>query len=479
MFRKSGTQAARWIAVGIILNCTFPTPMVLAGTTPPPPSDSPTKDTTHDTGEVLTMAIAIAKANRNNTTLVQRRLQQELSEITYSDAWRKMWVPSVSLGANTGAAYTLAQTPGSADAAAGGGSLAHGTPTANVNLTMGAYTIYNFGKDRDTLKAAELDLERSRENVHETERSVRFAVITAVFNFKTQQDLLDAAQRSVESSEAVYELVKSRIPLGRATQSDLSSTDIDLLNARNLLIQNQTSYSQSLWALNLVLGDPIGQRYRIKTEVKFIKFRMSLDDVLAVYRANAPALKIAVQALEKSRIALRTAEKNALPLPTVSFSGINFGYNITPTGTAPSRDPGNLNFALALTVTLPIVGDGGFLYGHTLRQAEIATEQAELGLRDTANTNEVNVRTTFAQLLQAEASVELKQSIFTQSSGVFEASLGALQSKTAFNRLDIKNALEQLRNAEQDFTNSILTHYSTKLALATLIGVDRFPEENL
>ncbi|MBI3543770.1 MAG: TolC family protein [Deltaproteobacteria bacterium] len=334
---------------------------------------------------------------------------------------------------------------------------------------------HNFGRDRDTLKSAELEVDRSRESMHETERGVRFQVIQTVFNFKTRQDLLDVAQRSVESCESVLSLVRGR----KSSRADVASAEIDLLNARNILIQSQTAYSQALWDLNLVLGDPIGHPYRVKSEVKFIKFRMTLDDVLSVYRQNAPAIHDARKTYEQRQAELRIAEKNALPLPVLQFSGFNFGYNFTSVGTFPNRDPGNVNFSLGLALSIPIIGDGGFLFQRALRQAEVRVEAAEVDLRNAANVNEVRARGLYTTLLQLEYAVDLNQRIFKQSSDVFEASLSALQNRSLYNRLDLKNALEQLRTAELALTSSVLDHYNAKLELANLIGVDRFPEENL
>ncbi|MBI3556313.1 MAG: TolC family protein [Deltaproteobacteria bacterium] len=434
--------------------------------------------------ETLTMAFAIAKAIRNNPTLCSRRLQQELNEISYDDAWRRMWLPAVTVGLTSGAAYTLAQVPSGTAAADAGGNAFHGQPPAaaplsGVQLNVGTFNLYNFGKDRDALRSAELEIERSHETLREVERTVRFAVIKAVFNFKTRQDLLDAAQRSVDSSEAIYELVKSRVPLHRASNADVSSAEIDLLNAKSILLQNQTSYSQSLWDLNLVLGDPIGHAYKVKTEVRFIKFRMPLDEVLSVYRANAPAIKDARKALEQRRAELRIAEKNWLPLPVVTFSGLTLVYNFTPTGTTPNRGDGNVNVGAAVALTVPLIGDGGFLFSRAKRAAEVKVESAELDLINAANSNEVQAMGLYTSLLQSETTVDLNQKIFKQSAEVFDGALATLQTKGAANRLDLKNALEQLRSSELTLTSSILDHYSLKLQLATLIGVDRFPEENL
>jgi outer membrane protein TolC len=433
--------------------------------------------------EELNMATAIAKAMKNNPTLYTRRLNQELFEISYANAWAQMWVPSISLQASSGVSYGMAQLPGSA-ADASNTSLSRGTPTSGLALTMGEYTIFNFGRDRDTYDVTRLEYERSLQSIVEIERLVRFQVIQGVFNLKTQGDLLEASQRSVDAAQAIYDLVRSRIPLGKATERDLSSVEVDLLNARAVLVQNQANFSQALWDLNVVLGDTVGTRYRLKTDIKYIKFRMGVEDVVAALKTNSPTVREAKKNLEQRRAEQRLAEKNALPLPTIKFSGVSVGYTTGATGTTPVRtttaaDSGNINVSAAMTLSIPLVGDGGFLFARTLRAAEVNTEIAEIALRNAANTTEASAQTLYANIRRAESEIEINEKLFKESTRVFESSLQALQSRQAFNRLDIKNALEQLRTAELSLTSSILEHYNLKLQLANLIGVDRFPEENL
>ena len=97
--------------------------------------------------EELTMASAIAKANRNNPALYGRRLQQELYEINYEDAWSRMYLPSINLTSTLYSPYTIAQMPGSPDAGMGGAARQHGFQSAGVALNLGQYTVFNWGRD--------------------------------------------------------------------------------------------------------------------------------------------------------------------------------------------------------------------------------------------------------------------------------------------------------------------------------------------
>jgi outer membrane protein TolC len=112
-----------------------------------------------------------------------------------------------------------------------------------------------------------------------------------------------------------------------------------------------------------------------------------------------------------------------------------------------------------------------------MRRAEIQEEQAELYLLQTANSLETNLRNLYQQIQVAEQQIQNNQTLFREANQVFENALKSLQESSSFNRLDLKDAITQLRNAEIQLTNAILQHYSLKLQIAELIGVDNFSED--
>ena len=443
-----------------------------------------------DEVEELTLEAAIAKGLRSNPAIVGRRLDQEINEMSYQTAWEKMFLPSLSFNAVTTSYYSVGQLGHSPatmpNKEAGRGNMQHGAPTGTQTyLGLGQYTLFNFGKDRDTYEIAKMNMERSRQTMKEAERQIRFDVISKVYTLKTKQDLLDISKRTVDSAKAVVELVRSRIAVGKAKENDLSSADVDLLTAQNQLLGDETTYNQSLWDVNTILGDELNHKYLIKAKIDFKKMKMTMEEALKAFQDNAPAIRDAKLSLESARIAYRRAQKDSLPLPTVTFTGINLGYAMGTTKSTPIRDTtggstsGNFDIVTGLNFTIPLWGDGGFLGGRTRRAAEIAEEKAEIALRVASNASEYGIRSIYTQFSQQETSIENAQKIYRDTGKIFEAALHGLQGSANFNRLELKDAITQLRSAEQNYTNLVLSHYALKLSLASAIGVDEFPEDKL
>lgn len=430
--------------------------------------------------ELLTVEKAVAKAMLRSPTLLDRKLEQESREITYENAWQRFYLPQVSLGAAATSSRSIGQMPGSASSSTGKSAMDRGTPASAIALSVGEYTIYNFGRDKDIYELARKNFERSEQSLKEIERAVRFDTIRKFYLVKTTQDLLDVAKRSVESAEAIYDLVKSRVPLGKATNTDVSSAEVDLINAKNTLIQAEISARRALWNLNRAMGEPIDKTYRIHAELRARKLRMTVEEAVAIYKEKSPTVRDAKLALETAKINLRYIEKSYLPLPTIKFSGITFGYNFGPTQTTLNRTTtanGNFNISAGMSISIPIIGDGGLFAQRQIRDAEIGVERAELSFRNAANQTEVDVRDYWTNLQDQLKTIRLNERKFQEAANVFDFVLQQVQRNAAINRLEIKDGIEQVRLAEQDLSNAILTYYDLQYLLASTLGVDELPEE--
>ena len=441
--------------------------------------------------ERLTLDKALARAMQNNPTMASARFTVELADISYQNAWETMFLPRFTMGVVAAAPYTIAQLPrsnarqgGSTGTVDPGGLRDKGTMAGQPYVAMGEYTLFNFGRDKDVYEINRLAVARARQVIKEAERFVRFDVIIKFYALKTQQELFDVAERSVQQAQAIHDLFKSRQALGKATARDLSSAEVDLLTAKNVLVQQESSSNQALWALNMAVGDKVNSKYRAEGDIKYSKLRTPLEELLRLYKDNAPAVRDARLTHEVRQISLRLAEKNSLPLPTVTFSGITVGQNYGAKGTTPVRtttagtESGNINVGASLSFSIPLTGDGGLFGSRTRRAAEIALESAENDLRVAANTTEVLIRTSYQLLQQYLSQIEIFEKIFKQTSVVFESSMKMLSGGSSTNRLDTRDAIAQLRSAEQNLTNAILNYYSIKLELAKAVGIDKFPEDD-
>ena len=431
--------------------------------------------------ESLTLAQAIERALVSNPTIIDQKLTLRASEITHDNAWDDMFLPQINLGLTSSSSATVGQLPGSVrEKQAGGSNYSHGYPSSTASLSLGSYTLYNFGKDSLTYEQAKLDWLRAKETYVETARSIKFKTISAFWSLKSALDKLDAATRSVELAQAIFDLQESRAALGKAAASDVSSSSVDLMNAKNLRDTLDTSAKNALWALNPLLGDPVGTPYEIDEQISFLPISLTEDMVYAVYLRESASMKTLKTTLKKAELALELEEKNKLPLPKITFSGITVSYNNSYYGNRPdlytsSSGTTNLDVNASVSLTLPLLGSGGLFGGRTVELAQITRDQAELRLRDQGNRDKAAIYQVIQNIRQYEQTVNNNRESLKTSSEILEGVLQKIEKAENVSRLDLKDAIAQARQAEIALSESILAHLNYKTDLAQTIGVDYLP----
>lgn len=419
----------------------------------------------------LKLSEAIEKGIRMNPDLLQQKLTLRTNEIYYEDARDKMYTPSISLALNSGYDTKLGQI----------NKHTNTTPSdyQNLQLTMGDYTIYNFGRDKLVFDQAKLDWVRAKEVLEESKRSVKFQIIIAFWTLKSATDKLESYGRSVKIAEAILDLQKSRLPLGKATEADISSSLVDLMNVKNLRDTAESSVTAATLALNVLLGDPTGTNYVIKEEITFLPIKVTEKILYETYLQQSPNIKNARKDFNKAQMNLELSEKNLLPLPVIKFSGINFTYTPQYYSTAQTLNQSasntNLNISTSIGLTLPLSGPGGLFGSRVVEGAEIQVSLSNLVLRNTANRDLQNILQTVRNIRQYETTIENNRQLYSSSVSVLESVFKKFMSNNSVSRLEIRDALAQARDSEIELSDAILNHLTNKTQLASFIGVDYLP----
>jgi outer membrane protein TolC len=443
-------------------------------------NSSAVMSTNEDEGEVITLGTAIARALRKSPSTLDQNLALRSSELFYRDAWDRMYLPTISFNLTQFGAKTLSHLPGDNTTKLGATLDEHGYSGTGVQLSLGSYTLYNFGKDQLGFEQSRLDWNRTKEAFEEFKRGLKFQTIVSFWALKTALDKLDASSRAVEIARAIEELQESRLPLGQATPNDISSSTIDLISAKNLRDQNDTNAKIALWSFATLIGDPVGTRYKIESDISFLPIKVTEQVLYDTYLRESPSMKNARKDLTRAEIAVQLENLNRLPLPKVSFSGITVGYTNGYYGNradlyTQSSGNTNLDISAQISFSIPLMGPGGLFGSRTIEQVHIQRDQSELRLRDTANRDKSQLYQMIQNIRQSEITVANNRQSYQNSISVLEDVFQRFTSSKAVSRLDIKDAIIQARDSEIALSDSILNHLTAKTQLAGFIGVDYLP----
>jgi outer membrane protein TolC len=461
-------RPTRWIAIASF----FP---LCAPFFPATPSWGAQMKSAEPAAEVLTLDKALKRAVAANRSIQLQRITLQLAEIAYKNAWDTMFMPGASLTLSSTQNYSVAQVPGGP----GTSGFDHGYPAASAGLTFGTYTLFNFWKDWLVYEQANLDWVRAQEIFAEFLRSTRFQVMTAFFRLKAEQEKLEASKRSVGIAEAIRDLVKSKVRLGKASSSDISSSIVDYNNSKNDSYTHEVAERSALWALNQLLGDPVDTPYVILDPLRFSPLQITVPQAVKIYSDLSPTVKNSRRDMKKAEIAVDLAQKNRLPLPKVTFSGVTVSYapayySTTASTYGPAQGNPNMDIVASMSLTLPLYGPGGFLNQRVVDQAQLARDQSDLNAQNSTNADLATLYQLMITIKRDEDTIKNNRQNLENSSAVLDNLFSKLSEGTV-SRLELRDAIAAARDSDLALLDSNVTHLSDKFALAQLIGVDRLP----
>jgi outer membrane protein TolC len=255
---------------------------------------------------------------------------------------------------------------------------------------------------------------------------------------------------------------------------------MDMITSMNLRDTAETSAKTALYALNVLLADPPGKLYQINDEVKFLPIKVTEEVLYQTYMRESPTMKGLRKDLQRSQLQLELTEKNLLPLPTVTFSGVTLAYknqyygSSTDLYTQYSGNP-NLDVTASVNLSIPILGPGGLFGRRRVDQSQLTVDQTQLRMRTTSDRDYQRILDYVQSIRQYETTVANNRMGYQSSVSVLEAVARRLMDSKPVSRLEIRDAINQARDNEIALSDAIKQHLFYKTQLAAFIGVDYLP----
>lgn len=425
----------------------------------------------------LSLRQALDLAGKQNLDLTLASNAYESEAILFNNEWRKFWLPDVSLNAFSTKNLTLGSYPETPASKLLPSGRTTGYPHYGIGVSLGSYTLFNFFRDRIAYDNADLSFKRAAQVLSETRRGVNFRIINAYFGARLNQEKLDAAERSVEMAKTLVRLVKSRVALGQSTSTELSSVEVDANDAIVQASSLRADYESSIFHLNSLLNQNAENQIRVTTPLSFRPIEMSYQQAFDWFKESSPSMRSSRLAYQTAQGNLEIAEKNRMPLPTLSFSGIEVNYGNRYAGgytaheNTGSFQAGNIELKASLSLTLPILGPGGFFGENNVRSSRIQVNNAELRLQQSLINGDLQIRATLFQLEQLKNQIKTQEQSFDSSSSLLGKIVEEMSSKK-IGRLELRDAIDRARNSEIELLANKYSYITQKTTFYELIGKD-------
>ena len=328
----------------------------------------------------------------------------------------------------------------------------------------------DFGRTVNLVSSAKLREKAENANALATTEDIVLATDQAFFNALQAQALLKVAQQTVTTRQSVEhqidELTKNKLK----STLDLSFAEVNLSQAKLLLLDAQNNVDSSLATLTAILGFDKQVTFELNDEESLVPAPPPDVDVLIntamQQRPDLQALNYDQQAAEKFRRAQRD-----LLFPTVSALGIAGGTPVRPDcfgGCYPNYFISSWYGAIGVNMSIPIFN--GFLFTAEASEANYRAKAASESTRDLRDRVVRDVRTAWLSANTAFQRVGVAAELSK------EADLGLTLAQERYNLglgsiVELSQAQLQQTDAAIGYVNS---QYQYRLALSTLnfeIGV--------
>lgn len=322
--------------------------------------------------------------------------------------------------------------------------------------------ITDFGRTNNLISSARLNEKAQKESSLATQEEIRLAVDQAFYNALQTHSITRVAEQTVSSRQAVSDQVQALFTSKLKSELDLSFAQVNLAQAKLLLLDAQNNEDAAYASLAAVLGFENLQHFQLLEDTSPLTAPSpDVNDLIAEAFANRPEL-LALNFQYESARKFQTAERDLI-FPTVRAAG---AIGDVPTGNVALTPNGpalaNWYGAVGANIEIPIFN--GFLFSARAHEAKLRSQAASERLRDMRDRISRDVRTSWLNANTAYNRLAVSRQLLDQSTLALD--LAQTRYKLGLGSI-VELSQAQLQQTQAEISNT-QAGYDYRLALATL-----------
>ena len=319
--------------------------------------------------------------------------------------------------------------------------------------------ITDFGRTHNLVQSAQSKAKAELENERATEQDITLTVAQAFYQALTAQAVLKVAEETVNERQATVDQVGALAKAKLRSDLDLSFANVQISQAKLLLLDAQNSAANAMAALNTVLGSERDEQYTLVDETAASPDPAPQDAEALLQSTFAARPDLA--ALNDNYTAARqfsTAERD-LWLPTISALA-------TVGGTPVRADQIQSSWygAAGANINIPIFN--GFLYNARAQEAKLRANAAGEQVRNLRDQIARDLRTAVLNAQNAFQRIGVTQEMLNESNLALDLS----QERY---KIGLSGIVE-LTQAQLAQTQAEIAYANARYAYQTALAVVRF-----
>jgi outer membrane protein len=396
---------------------------------------------------ILSVTDAQALALKNNPQISVARLNalasQQVTREVRSALWPTARVDLTAVDANPGSRITA-------------GAL--NNPSLYQRAGVGAMVsqlLTDFGRTTNLAASANLAAKAENQNALATKEQVLLAVDQAFYNALQTQAVLTVAQQTVKDRQLVSDQVGALFKSKLKSELDFSFANVNLAQAKLLLLDAQNNVNAADASLSAVLGFSNLQNFQLAEDTTPVTIVPDdVDDLIRIAFSTRPEI-LALEFQSQSAQRFQKAERDLL-FPDIRALGA--------VGDTPVRNPVLSSWYGAVGVNVDIPVFNGFLYTARSREASLRAQATQERLRDIRDRIARDVRTSW---LNAKAAYD-RRAVTQQLLDQANLALNLSQSRYKLGLGSIVELSQAQLQQTQAQISDVGARYDYRLALAVL-----------
>jgi outer membrane protein len=323
--------------------------------------------------------------------------------------------------------------------------------------------ITDFGRTSNLVSSANYAAKAQNENASATQQQILLAVNQAFYNALQAQAVLTVAQKTVDERQTVSSQVDALFKNKLKSELDLSFANVNLAQAKLLLLDAQNNRSATQATLSMVLGFPTAQNFQlIDAPGQATPPPEDVSGLISQALSARPEIR-SLQFQYESAKKFRAAERDLL-FPSIRAMGAVGDTPVGDTEVAPNGSALNNTYgAVGANVEIPIFN--GFLYTARTREADLKAQATQQRLVDMRNLISRDVRTSWLNASTAYQRLAVTQQWLQQAN----LALDLAQSRYNLGLSSIVELTQaQLQQTQAEISNA-QAGYDYQLSLAVLM----------
>lgn len=334
----------------------------------------------------------------------------------------------------------------------------------HANSLTASLPIFTGGKLKGTIKQAKANYQYNEVGVQRTYNEMRSTVTDGYFKMLQADNMQKLSAESVTRLEDHLKNVQAQYDVGVVAKVDVLRSQVELANAKQTLIQAENSYQVAEANMNKIVGLPMDTTLKLDNLLVYNAYDQNMDDCLAYAAEHRPELMQAKYGVDAAKGALMVARSGHMPQVAASatqqWSDSNW----------PGDEDGK--WGVGVNVSLNVFDTGVTL--SKIHGAEADLKKAEETYRDTVNAVNLDVRSNYLGLREAEKRISTTKLAVEQADEDYRIAQLRYMSGVGTNT-DVLDAQVALTQAKTNYTQALYDYNTSKTALETSIGV---PMEN-